>query len=227
MKKFLIASVFSIFSIVSINAQNEIPKTSASIDAAFGFGKGATSASLSWNRTHGLGQSNKFRLGYGVRFSTFSGSDLLYTTAPAKLAADLTKVDTLTMSKASTMALNALINLQYQFNSKLVVGFNIDAIGVGFGGAKDGIFQSSESKALNGKHESHPTGVNVLLVGNNDIGTLKSEFYLGYKVTDKLGIKAGADLTFSEYTTHVKLTQDNDRFRHKAMLLFLGASYQL
>jgi hypothetical protein len=125
------------------------------------------------------------------------------------------------------VGLNALINIQYNLSSKLAVGFNIDAIGVGFGSSTKGTFITSESKSYAGPQDASPTSLNVLLVGNNDIGQLKSEFYLDYLISQKLGLRAGADLTFSEYTTKSKLAQNNDRFRYKAGLIFLGLSLKI
>jgi hypothetical protein len=209
--------------------ESEIPKIKSNFDVAVGTGKEYFSGALSWNRTHGLGSSNKFRLGYGVRISSLSGKNIVYTSAPANLAADLTKVDTLNIEKSGTVGLNAVINIQYQLSSKFLLGFNIDAIGVGLGSETTGNFISSDN---NGKFPAvqqklTPTGTNVLLVGNNDIGQLKSEIFIGYDFSEKIGARLGLDLTFSEYKTATKLTNDNDRFRNKANLLFLAVSYNL
>lgn len=227
-------NIKSLFSLVALiiatfsysNAQ-EIAKRISSIDATTAFGKDIYSGAVSWNQTFGLGSANKFRIGYGARLSTAQGSNLIFTTAPAKLAADLTKVDTLTLANASPIALNALINLGYQFSSKFKVGFNIDAIGIGFGSNTSTKFTSSDN--TNGQYpttlDAKPTSTNLLLVGNNDIGQLKSELYGAYAVSAKLWLKGGLDFTFSEYTTSRKLIQDNDRFRNKSMMLLLGISY--
>jgi hypothetical protein len=224
--KFSLLMVF-ILGFLSIG-NTQIAKKNANIDAAVGFGSNSLSLALSWNRTHGLGSSNKFRIGYGVRLSSFSGTNLAYSTAPADLAAEASKVDTLTMAEANTIGLSALINLQYQFNEKFGIGFNIDALGFGFGGEKEGIFTTDETPSLNrSKQNASPTSSNVLLVGNNDIGQLKSEIFLFYKLKNGLGLRGGLDYTFSEYTTTKKLTQDNDRFRYKAGLVFLAINKSL
>jgi hypothetical protein len=218
-----------LFAFAGLTQAQEIPKSESSIDVSLGFGSGLFSAAGSWNKLHGVFASDKFRIGYGVRASYLRGSDLPYTTAPANLAKEISKVDTLTTASATTIGLNAVINLQYKITSKIALGFNIDAIGVGLGSTTTGTFQSSDNKnnAFSKTQEASPTSLNVLLVGNNDIGQLKSEFYLEYLASSKLGIRAGTDLTFSELTTKRKLTQDNDRFRYKAGLIFLGISYKL
>jgi hypothetical protein len=228
--KFLSLLFVLVFSLTKVKGQDsEIPKSINSINLSVGLGKDLFSGTVSWNKSIGLGSSNKFRLGYGVRFSTLSGSNIGYTTAPAKLASDIAKVDTLNIAKPNTMALNALIDIQYKLSKKLALGFNIDAIGLGLGGKKTTSFISSDNKtgSFSKTPEASPTSFNVLLVGNNDIGQLKSELYAEYNVSDKFGIRGGLDLTFSEYTSKVLLTQNNDRFRYKANMIFLGVSLKL
>ena len=207
--------------------QTPIPKTDQSFDLAVGFGENSqTSYSLTWNKNYGLFSSKKLRLGYGIRFSGFSGKQLDYITAPADLTGDDATIDTLSMSKANTMALNAMINIQYQFHPKFKAGFNIDALGLGFGGEKDAMFISSENTGQFPQSLSaSPTSFNALLGGDNDLGQLKSEFYVAYAVSTKTWLRAGADLTFSEYTTEQNLSYENDRFRNKAMLFFVAVSY--
>jgi len=204
-----------------------LPKKESNIDLALGMGENSSfSYALSWNTTYGLFSSNKFRLGYGVRFSGFTGSDLNYITAPANLTGDDATIDTLLVNSAHTMGLSALINLQYQFSPKFKLGFNIDAVGLGFGGSTNGQFISS---ANNGQYpetvEASPTSLNLLLGGDNDIGQLKSEFYVAYALSEKTWLRGGMDMTFSEYTTSRELTNSNDRFRSKPVLIFLAVSY--
>ncbi|MGF1639231.1 MAG: hypothetical protein ACFCUU_19295 [Cyclobacteriaceae bacterium] len=202
----------------------EIPKTSHSYEAAIGFGDGVN-GSIAWTRTHGLFQSKKIRLGYGLRLSAFGGSNLEYITAPANLTSNDETIDTLVVNSPLTMGLNAVIHIEYMLSSKLKLGFNIDAFGVGFGRESDAQFVSTESSQFPGTISAKPTSYNLLLVGDNDIGHLKSEFFVAYRVTDPLWLKAGLDLTFSEYTTDRLLTHENDRFRYKAMLFFVGVSF--
>lgn len=220
-KNFIFLLLLTAFSTVSIG-QTEIARKQSSIDLNIGWGQDVFSHALSWHRTHGITANNKLRVGYGLRFSGLYGTDLKYSTAPAKLTKDEANIDTITLSNPTTMGLNAAIYLEYQFSPKFVVGFNIDAIGVGFG-------STSETSVSQGNSivDAKPTSFNVLLVGDNDIGQLKSELYLSYFLNPKWRLNAGLDLTFSEYTTSVKLRNDNDRFRNKANFIFIGASYNL
>ncbi len=208
-------------------AQMEIPKTEQNFDFAIGMGESGTySLALSWNRTHGLFESKKFRLGYGLRFSSFGGSDLTYITAPADLTANDNTIDTLFVSSPLTMGISALANIQYQFSPRFKAGFNIDVIGLGFGAESQTTFTAVENTGqFPTSVNASPTGFNLLLGGDNDIGQIKSEFYVAYALSEKFWLRGGMDMTFSEYTTERTLTNDNDRFRYKAMLMFVAISY--
>lgn len=207
--------------------QTEIPRTDQSFDLAVGIGSGGIySGALSWNRTHGLFESGKLRLGYGLRLSLFGGSDLNYITAPANLTSEDRTIDTLVVSGPSTMGLSANIHIQYMFGPRLKAGFNIDALGAGFGSSGNATFISSDNAGeYPAQVSAKPTPYNVLLGGDNDIGQIKSEFFLAYAITSTTWLRGGMDMTFSEYTTEQKLTHDNDRFRYKAVLFFLGISF--
>jgi len=218
--------IICLFLFPKLKAQDtEVPRTMQYVDLAVGAGDGIYTGALSWNRTHGLLKSKKLRLGYGLRFSAFSGSNLNYITAPANLTANEATIDTLLVNSPLTLGLSASIHIEYLISSKFRVGFNIDALGLGFGSESNTTFISNNIGQLPFNPTAKPTALNVLLIGDNDIGQLKSEFYLAYALSPKLLLRGGLDMTFSEYTTNVKLTNDNDRFRYKAMMLFVGISF--
>ncbi|WP_154855204.1 hypothetical protein [Cyclobacterium xiamenense] len=227
LKFYLFLTAFFL-AVTCVQAQTtSLPKKESNIDLALGMGENSSfSYALSWNTSYGMFSTNKFRLGYGLRFSGFTGSDLNYITAPADLTGDDTTIDTLLVNSPHTMGLSALINLQYQFSSKFKLGFNIDVIGLGFGSSNDATFISSENTGQYPQTlESSPSSFNLLLVGDNDLGQLKSEFYIAYALSEKTWLRGGMDMTFSEYTTAQELTNANDRFRAKPVLVFLAISY--
>lgn len=227
LKFYLFLTAFFL-AVTCVQAQTtSLPKKESNIDLALGMGENSSfSYALSWNTSYGMFSTNKFRLGYGLRFSGFTGSDLNYITAPADLTGDDATIDTLLVNSPHTMGLSALINLQYQFSSKFKLGFNIDVIGLGFGSSNDATFISSDNTGQYPQTlESSPSSFNLLLVGDNDLGQLKSEFYIAYALSEKTWLRGGMDMTFSEYTTNQELTNANDRFRYKPVLVFLAVSY--
>jgi hypothetical protein len=211
---------------VSKADENPIPKISQTFDLALGTGSGMMTGSLSWNRTHGVFASNKLRLGYGLRFSGMSGSNQYFSTAPASLTSSPEKIDSISIPSPLNLALNASIHIEYMFHSKFKAGFNIDAVGIGFGSKSAVDFVSRNNNgAYPNTLDANPNTLNLLLIGDNDLGYLKSEFYVGYALKNNLWIRAGMDMTFAEYTTVQTLTNNNDRFRIKPVMAFVGVAY--
>jgi hypothetical protein len=172
----------------------------------------------------GFGTSRRFSIGVGLRHSTHIGTKQEFTTAPPEFSTDEKLVDTLTLANSSVTSLNLALDFRYKVFKKLSIGFNIDAIGFSFGPDQTGNLVASPV-AFSAK--AKPTSLNVLLIGDNDIGTLNSEFYLVYHATEKLGLKLGLSYLFTEYSTDRKYVSgiDNDRYRNKSMGGALGVQY--
>lgn len=220
MKKILFACLLAGFSLqAGAQAVNALRLTG-------GFGSGEMALSLDGNRMHRLGKNDKFLLGYGVRFTSFNGGTVDYLTAPASLTSEGIS-DTLVLGSPSVYSLNAFVQLGYQINSKWSATFDIDVVGASFGAERMGVFGSTEDPRFNGLQSGRPTTLNLLLVGDNDIGSLNSNFSLRYLVHEKWQLQAGYQFLFTEFTTNAVLANDNDRFRRKSGLLMLGIQYQL
>lgn len=209
----------------------ELPKVYNNLDLAIGAGSASEStlyfSALSFQREHALLKNRRLLLGYGLRFSAFGASDqLLYTTAPYKLTKD-DLIDSMLVDQPFSAALAASLHVGYLITPKLKAGFNIDALGFGFGKETTGIFTSSDNNGQYAMSQTgRPTTPSVLLIGDNDIGQLVSEFYVAYDINEKMGIRGGLNMTFVEFQSDEKLTEDNDRFRHKAILGFLAFYYR-
>ncbi len=199
-----------------------------------------TSFALSVNQLHSIGRSRRFRLGYGLRFTSGFGGKTDYATAPARLTSGTksivalftetiaNNIDTLHLSKAQVNSLNLSINLEYAITKRLSVGANIDAIGFSFGSKQSGTFQANAPvrSSLSGSvQEGKPTAFNLLLISDSDLGSLNSEYYVRYQVRPQLSLRAGLGFLFTEYTTTRKLTFENDRFRSKNYLPMVAVSY--
>lgn len=232
MKKILIFLLIS----SSLSAQYQYTKTQRNLDVALAFGS-AVSPSVSYQKLYGIGKSDRFKIGWGVRLNTFFSGQKNYITAPANLTSGSQSIvalftenivgnlDTLQLTKSSLGSFNGKVILQYSFR-KLDVGFNIDALGFSFGGKQSGKFVANESKSLSNTSQSaKPTPFNLLLVSDSDRGSLNSELYARYWINNKWAVRAGASFQFLEYTTDKTLTFENDRFRHKALLPFVAISY--
>ncbi|MGQ0827352.1 MAG: hypothetical protein ACT4ON_03040 [Bacteroidota bacterium] len=195
------------------------------------------SGALSWVHFHSITKKKRFKIGYGIRFTSQAGNDLYYTTAPAELTSKQTgpqvlfsetfpeNVDSFLVSSVQNNALNVSINLQYTIKEKLDIGFNIDAAGFSFGKKVTGTYIDGKSIENNTMQTASPTSYNLLLISDNDIGMLNSELYARYWLNSKWGIKAGATFLFTEYTTDKKLRLENDRWRNKALMGMVGVTF--
>jgi hypothetical protein len=248
MKKIILFLV-SLIGMYTSNAQDSISAKSYKkhhvFDLAASVGSREMTAALSWNHLHGFGKKKqRFKVGYGLRYTLYAGSIKEYTTAPSKYTSTAQglstifsetiadNIDTIAFANPVVHSVNLSIHLQYTVLSKLDVGFNIDAVGFSFGSKKQGsilsnVLDINESPVSNAK----PTSLNLLLTSDNDIGSLNSEFYLRYWVSKKVGIKAGYTFYFSEYTTDRSIGFDNsrivnDRYRLKSGLIMLAVSWK-
>jgi len=211
------------------------------LSATIGDKEGALAASFVHNWR--IGKNKKWEAGIGLRLTTYLGSRKDFYTAPARLARSTTvpfvivfagheekNIDTLTIERPFTVSLNISANVGYHFNSRWYGGFNIDLLGYTLGSG------SSASLVSNGvvTNESlvRPAHFNALLTGDNDYGSLNSEFFLRYRLNGRLSIKAVYQFFFAEYKTQTirQIAPDGtsvDRFRNKANTFGLGLTWHL
>src|SRR5258706_1068976 len=230
--------VFLLFFIVmSYSACSQFKKLSESVDATISFAGGQGSLSFHYKHLWNIGKKQKLSVGYGVRFTSYVGANQYYSTAPAELTSESTSpfilfkdniiknIDSLLVPTPQVNMLNASVNIHYRFSSKVVAGFNIDVIGFSFGASKPETYING---TLTNITQGRPTVFNILLVSDNDRGSLNSEFFAKYSMNRKWSFKVAAQFLFTEYTTDTKVQQypkENDRFRNKSLMFALGVSY--
>jgi len=211
-----------------VQAQDKNAQDKAVVFSDLSVAVGSVSSSaVSVYRLHSFFFHKPLKVGYGIRLSGLFGNDIEYTSAPTRLAKDSNLLDTLNIESAQTLGLNAALYIEYELTKALSAGINIDVLGLGFGSKAKGRFISSNRGSLEESQQGNPTGINVLLVDTRDIGQLKSEFYVAYNFKSNWRLRAGFDMTFSEYTSDRELTEQNDRFRHIAKMGFVAFSYAL
>ncbi len=192
-------------------------------NAAIGLGDNHLAGSLGWAYLRGFGQYQRIKAGLGLRLNGIWGDDIPYTSAPPRLAKEEELTDTLSLAKPFLGAMNLGLYASYDITTRLTVGFNIDAIGLSIGKKKDGLLYASELPLSPVPSlENKPSSFNALLGGNNDLGTLNSELYVAYGLRQNLYMRLGVQYLFTEYKTAVKFVNDNDRYRAKSTLFFVG-----
>lgn len=194
----------------------------------------------SWSHVHGFGKKKKrFKIGYGIRVTSYFGFNQNYVTAPAKLTSGFSgplvifsdnitqNFDTVFFNRPQTNSINAYLILQYTFFNRWDLGVNIDLFGVSFGTKKIGQYSSAQNPPglFPIAQDAYPTGFNVFLTSDNNLGSLTSEVYLRFWITNQWAVKAAFVYANSEYTTVNQLRLDNDRFRLKMMMGSLGVTF--
>lgn len=178
-----------------------------------------------------------FKVGIALRLNSFFAKDKKFSTAPARLTSGvvgpqamftediLENIDTLNVPKVVTHSVNLAVFFEYNFNPRIAVGFDIDLLGITLGNSQNTNLYKPLGELIS--MQAKPTRFNLLLVSDNDIGTLNSELYGRYRPDNSQWYgKVGVSFYFSELTTAQDLWLDNDRFRYKTPLTpLLGIGY--
>lgn len=195
-----------------------------------------------------FGSQKRFSLGTGARLTSMFGKKVDYVTAgPARLtrgtdipfavvvsSQNEANQDTLVIQRPFVTALNVLFDIGYRFNNKWSAGGNIDLIGATVGRTTSGINTADIGGGIlqsTTDPKTKPTAFNLLLTGDNDLGTLNSEFFVGYRVSKKWELRAVYQFLFTEYRTSdfKQIALDGteiQRFRNKANNFGLAVAYQ-
>ena len=226
--------ILLLFILFVLNASAQRDDHYSALEATFGASRGhvlTTASHINYIN------DAKFKVGIALRLNSFVAKNKKFSTAPAILTSGvkgpqamfkpdiLENIDTIAVPKVVTHSVNVAVFLEYSFNNNYAAGFDIDLFGVTLGGATPvNLLEPLDSiQTVIAK----PTRFNLLLVSDNDIGTLKSELYARYRLdnSDLYG-KLGVSFYFSELKTVRKLWLDNDRFRYKTPLTpLLGVGY--
>lgn len=232
MKRIVLIGLLSVLFMEAFSQVKELNFTSA-----LGDSQGSVSALIQYDWE--LGKKKKLAFGVGARVTYYFGANQYYTTAPAELTSGSTgpfvifkedieeNIDSFLIKSPQANAVNLMINLRYKFNEKLMIGFNIDAIGFSFGSSKSGNYINGVQGSM---ENAKPTSFNILLISDNDRGSLNSELYGKYYWNEKWGVKLAAQFLFTEYTTDTEVQQfpePNDRFRNKSLMFAVGVTHKL
>jgi len=233
-----------LIALATVNAQSQYKKQNQFADLAVSIGEAENSVAASYVHSWGLGKKHRLDVGAGIRTTSYFGVKRNYITAPARLARSTTipfvivlaeqeekNFDTLTVQRPLTFSTNLTFNAGYHFSSKWYGGLNIDVIGFTLGRTTSAILTSDGTTTLESK--AKPSAFNLLLTGDNDLGSLNSEFYLKYNFNNHWGVRGVYQFLFSEYKTTsdgiYQVAPDGThvhRFRNKVNAFGLALAYQ-
>ena len=120
MKKYIFLGCTILFTTAVTTAQKiENPKTQQLADLSFGFGNKQGSVVAGYFYNWNIGKSKKFFIGTGVRFNTFYGTNVNFTSAPSSLAGDKLKVIN---KRANVTVCPSLVTASVDINRLVRVG---------------------------------------------------------------------------------------------------------
>jgi len=222
---------------VQMDGMCQTTRSKSLMDAGVAVGKAEGTLEVLYNYDLALGKRRKIVAGFGGRFTTYVGKDQYFVTAPASITSGSTgpgvifkenieaNMDSFLVASPQINAINLFLTLGYNPSDRLMLRFNIDLIGFSFGKRVKGTYING---SVTQEAPAGPTYFNLLLVSDNDLGSLNSELFVRYMVNNKWGIKAGIQFLFTEYSTDTNVQQfpeANDRFRNKSLMLGAGVSY--
>lgn len=240
MKQFLLASIL----LVTAASAQTIPKyLRQATDIAFTIGNSENTIAAAYIYNWQLGKSKRWEIGVGVRATSYFGVKRDYITADARLARSTTfpfaivlakqeeqNFDTLTVQRPFTIATNITINAGYKLSNKWFAGANIDVVGYTFGRTTSALLKSNGTTTI--ESAAKPSNFNLLLTGDNDLGSLNSEFFLRYRLSNHWAVRGVYQFLFSEYkTTTPGIFQtapdgtEVTRFRNKVNAFGVSVSY--
>lgn len=165
----------------------------------------------------------RIRLGAGFRFNMANVTDRTYVTA-FQARPDAGSYNSLFLDDHTVYSLNLTLNADISFTCWLDAGLNIDVVGVSFGESTDALYRSASFFPAASTEQAKPELLNVFAFGNNNRGTLNTQFYLRFWPGELFFVKAGSSLYHLSENTDNTLNYSNNRFNTDSYMgfVFLG-----
>ena len=164
---FLLVGAFCLSS-VRLTAQTEAGNYKF-IDANFAIGDSEGSLALSLNYDMAVGKRKKIIIGLAGRLTSYFGKNQYYVTAPAELTSGSTgpgvlfkenieaNMDSFLIKTSQVNCFNLALTLGYNLSKRVLLRFNIDAIGFSFGKSVNGNYINGNEGSM---EPSTPTAFN-------------------------------------------------------------------
>jgi hypothetical protein len=249
MKKIIVA-VLTLFSIPSFAQSPVAARLKSGFDLGMAYSKNNYNPSITYYQLINVGERKLFSLGWTLRLGAFYGDNLNYYTAPARLTRGksgfgalsgpliVNNVDTVRLDYVTMTSINA--GVRAQLNLGMVeLGVSADLLGFTFGKSRTGRYWSSNGKfnlktpagadstlffqGVNAFQQNHPSSMNARLLGDNDLGTLSTEVYARFHVSQRFAAKVGYQWLTTEITVNNRdIVADNNRFRNRAGMVYIA-----
>ena len=155
------------------------------LDVSAGFGGGAVRAAASGQWRFGVG--SRLTVGTGLRLTHYAGESATYRNQGATTTA---LPDRLTIDPA-VWGLNLMVSAQARLAGPIAVGTNLDLVGIAGGPTRQV-----------GAVTVEPARGSLFRYGDNDRGSLNSEFFLAVSVSPRLELRGGMSHYVVGYTAN-------------------------
>jgi hypothetical protein len=155
-------------------------------DLALANGSGATTVSAALSRSTYVGTSDRLRAGFAVRATLITGTVNLEPRDPRGIGGH----DDVLTTAAGAMLINVGVNVGYEVSPRLLAGMNLDVFGISAGGNHAATLYpegGGSPVAITVK----PDSPNLFAGGSSDRGSLNSEFFVQWALTDRHALRAG------------------------------------
>lgn len=250
--KSICAALLSLLSVYSFGQSPVAERLKSGYDLGLGYSTGNYNPSITYFQLLNVGGERKvFSIGWTVRLGAFYGDNLNYYTAPARLSRGkaglgaigaplvVQNIDTIRYDYATMTSLNVGIRAQVNLGP-VEIGGSADLLGLTLGRSRTvryksstGQFIGADSTAVpftgnNVFQKASPSLLNVRLLGDNDRGTLATEVYARARINRRLGVKVAWQLLTTEATVAKRdIVADNNRFRNRASMVYLGLTFPI
>lgn len=165
---------------------------------------------------HGVGRKKQwFSFGCGLRAMAFSTKKRQYqTSSNALYQLNLGGADSMYMDKVQTNTLNAYFAIKIHIKRGVDAIFTTDLGGINFGDSKNGYFHSYETEPLPPgiKYKTEPYAFNAFLPKLGAYGSLMSEAYGSFKLSNVLIWRLGFQFFRNEYKVDRDIPLNGRRF---------------
>jgi len=188
-----------------------------------GLGNEIGAGSLGYAAMYGFGDSQRLRIGGGIRLNLALGitDSVPYCSKTYKDTLNNSFRDSLLVEKPFLGSANLGFYISYDINDRWEIGASTDLVGFGFGSKKNAFLINSLTRDTLSTEAEVRSFVRLPKVR----GTLNNEVFVGYKFNPRWRLRVGVQYLLTEYLTPEKFFNNNDIYKNKAILGFIGITF--
>lgn len=190
---------------------------------ALGVGNELGAGSLGYATMYGFGDSQRLRIGGGIRLNLALGitDSVPYRSATYRDTLDNAYRDTLLVEKPFLGSANLGFYISYDINDRWEIGASTDLVGFGFGGNRNALLINGITRDT----LSVEAEVRSLVSAYKIRGTLNNEIFVGYKFNPRWRLRLGMQYLLTEYLTPRKIFNNNNVFKNRGVLGFIAITF--